>query len=37
MPVGSVMSISLHVLVLHEKCMVEPGGNESRIRSRVCV
>lgn len=27
MPVGSVIAISLHVVLWHENCMVDPGGS----------
>lgn len=37
MPVGRLIAISLHVVLLCENCMVDPGGNESRVRSPLCV
>lgn len=30
--VGRVIALSFHLVLLHESCMVIPGGNESRLR-----
>lgn len=32
MLVGSVIALSLHLVLLRESCTVIPGGNESRVR-----
>lgn len=31
MLVGSVIALSFHLVLLHESCMVIPGGNENRV------